>query len=491
MKSSLFRRLFFAFVGVLLVMILSFTAILYLSTAAQQRASYEAELKLQARDVAQLMQSREMSSLWRVDPMDVSTFQWKITEIQEDYQASVWLVYRSGYVRILGASDASSLDSIALNDALRGLLSGEEVRVQGAFRELGESTLTIGVPWTTPDGSAVLGGVLLHVDVSTIPIDCSNVLTYSLLAGAVSLSIGVLLSYLIASRQTRPIRSIQKAVAAFSSGDFSARVQAEGSREMRELAEAINRMAADLANLEESRKTFVASVSHELRSPMTCIQGYVEGMLDGTIAPAEREKYLNTVLAETRRLTKLIHDLLELSRFESGKFPLSMSDFDIDEMILSTMFKYEQRIEEKRMLVDISFKEQPLYVHADADRIAQVLTNLIDNAVKYGSEGGQLTVWTHTVDSLAYVTVKNEGPAIPPDDLPFIFDRFYKVDKAHTSGKGTGLGLSIVKRIIEQHDKTITATSSGRETSFVFTLQKAAAPAPPAGDVRKPSEVTV
>ena len=155
MKSSLFRRLFFAFVGVLLVMILSFTAILYLSTAAQQRASYEAELKLQARDLAQLMQSREMSSLWRADPMDGSTFQWKISEIQENYRASVWLVYRSGYVRILDASDASSLDSIALNDALRGLLSGEEVRAQGAFRELGENTLTIGVPWTTPDLSLI------------------------------------------------------------------------------------------------------------------------------------------------------------------------------------------------------------------------------------------------------------------------------------------------------------------------------------------------
>lgn len=486
MKSSLFRRLFFAFVGVLLITILSFTGILCVSSAAQQRAAYEAELTLQARDVAQLMQGMEMTSLWRVDPLNASTFQWKIDEIQEDYQASVWLVYKSGYVRILGGTDAENPDTIVLNDALRGLFSGQEVRAQGAFPELGESTLTIGVPWTTPDESVVLGGVLLQVDASTIPISLHSVAGYSIVAGIVSMLIGVLLSYLIASRQTRPVRAIQRAVAAFSSGDFSARVEAEGSREMRELADSINRMAEDLDHLEESRKTFVASVSHELRSPMTCIQGYVEGMLDGTVAPGEREKYLNTVLSETRRLTKLVHDLLELSRFESGKFPLTMSDFDLGEMILSTMFKFEQRIEEKHMLVDISFKEQPLFVRADADRIEQVLTNLIDNAVKYGSEGGQLTVWTHTVDSLAYVTVKNEGPAIPPDDLPFIFDRFYKVDKAHTSGMGTGLGLSIVKRIIEQHGKTITATSSGRETAFVFTLQRVPAP-----ENKKSTEATV
>lgn len=476
MKSSLFRRLFFAVVGILLVTILSFTGIMCATSAAQQRSAYEAELKLQARDLAQLVQGVEMTSLWRVDPADVSTFQWKITEIQKDYQASVWLVYKSGYVRILGDSDASSLSSIVLNDTLRSLLSGQEVRAQGAFSELGENTLTIGAPFTTPDGAVTLGGVLLHVDVSTIPISVQSVVGYSVIAGTISMLVGVLLSYLIASRQTRPIRAIQKAVSAFSGGDFTARVPLDGSREMRELAESINRMAEDLSNLEESRKTFVASVSHELRSPMTCIQGYIEGMLDGTIPPEEREKYLGTVLSETKRLTKLVHDLLELSRFESGKFPLSLSDFDVDEMILSTMFKFEQRIEEKHMLVDISFKEQPLYVRADADRIEQVLTNLIDNAVKYGCEGGQLTVWTHSVDSLAYITVKNEGPTIPPGDLPFIFDRFYKVDKAHTSGMGTGLGLSIVKRIIEQHGKTITVTSSGRETAFVFTLQKAAPP---------------
>ena len=480
MKSSLFRRLFGAFVGTLLVTVISFTAILCISTAAQQRQSYEAELRLQARDVAQLMQNADIISLWHVDPRDNNTFQWKISEIQQNYQASIWLIYSTGHVYMLDNStlDIPNLQSIEVNDAIRQLLSGSEIRSQGIFRELGENVLTIGVPWTTPGGSLVLGGVLLHVDVSTIPIEYSNIIHFSILAGIVAMLIGGTLSYLIARYQTKPVRAIQQAVTAFSHGDFSARVQVTGSREMQELSEAINHMAEDLDNLEESRKTFVASVSHELRSPMTCIQGYVEGMLDGTIPPAEHGKYMNTVLDETKRLTKLVHNLLELSRFESGKFPLTLSTFDVDELILSVMFKYEQKIEEKRLMVDISFREQPLYVRADVDRITQVVTNLVDNAVKYSSEGGQLTVWTHSVDSLVYVTVKNEGPAIPADDLPFIFDRFYKVDKAHTSGKGTGLGLSIIKRIIEQHDKTITATSSGKETSFLFTLEKSAPPAP-------------
>jgi len=196
-------------------------------------------------------------------------------------------------------------------------------------------------------------------------------------------------------------------------------------------------------------------------------------MLDGTIDEAERPRYLETVLAETKRLTKLVGALLELSRFESGKMPMNMTVFDINELVLSVMFRYEQKIEDKGILVDITFKEQPCYVLADSDRITQVVTNLIDNAVKFTRENGQLTVWSHVVDSVVYVTVKNEGAGIPAADLPFIFDRFYKVDKAHTSGMGTGLGLSIAKKIIEQHGQEIKASSSGSMTTFVFTLEQA------------------
>ena len=232
-------------------------------------------------------------------------------------------------------------------------------------------------------------------------------------------------------------------------------------------------MAENVSRLDQSRRSFVANVSHELRSPMTCIQGYVQGMLDGTIQDGEREKYLNTVLSETKRLTKLIGELLDLSRFEAGKTPLNKTRFDIDELILSVLFKFEKRIEDKGIDVEISFKEQPCFVEADMDRITQVVTNLIDNAVKFAAEKGRLIVWTHVVDNLCYVTVKNDGATIPADDLPFIFERFYKVDKAHTSGGGTGLGLAIVKRILEQHGQTISVTSAGGLTTFVFTLERA------------------
>ena len=481
MRSTLFRRLFLAFVGTLLVTVLTFTGILFFLVRTQQRQAYEAELTLQARDVAQLMQQGEAVTLWRVDPMDSSTFQWKVNEIQQNYNARIWLVYISGYVRILG--DASSTEqpiaSVAMNDALRQMLSGETVRTVGTFSELGPGVLSIGVPWYSSDGRFVLGGVLIHVELSGIPADYSDLLTFSLVGGLIALLIGICLSYFLARRQTRPIRGIREAVAAFAAGDFTVRAPVEGSQEMRELALSINQMAQDLDNLEGSRRAFVSNVSHELRSPMTCIQGYVEGMLDGTIPERERDTYLRTVRSETQRLTKLVHDLLELSRIESGSFPLNRTVFDVDELILSVMFRYEQAIEKKHMAVDIDFREQPLFVSADNDRIVQVLTNLVDNAVKYGAEGGQLTVRTESSGGKASVSIRNEGPTIPPEDLPFIFDRFYKVDKAHTSGKGTGLGLSIVRRILEQHGEGITAASAAGLTTFVFTLEKSAPPAQP------------
>ena len=162
---------------------------------------------------------------------------------------------------------------------------------------------------------------------------------------------------------------------------------------------------------------------------------------------------------------------MDLSRFESGKFPLNRKAFDVNELIACALIKYEKQIEDKGISVEVAFRDNQCMVYADSDRINQVVTNLIDNAVKFLSQGGQLNIKTHSVDDLCYVTIQDTGIGIAPDDLPFIFDRFYKADKAHTSGKGTGLGLSIVKKILEQHGQTIQVTSTlGKGTSFVFTL---------------------
>lgn len=472
MKNSLFWRMFSAFLAVLILTIVVLASTMIAMMRAQRQNALEAEVRVQARDLAQLMQVRDLSSLWRIDPSGSAVTR-KIDEIKENYDAEVWLVNINGYAVIMNGNAASNeqLNGERVVEQIKRVLSGEEIRAQDLFDSYEKQTVTIGVPWYDSMNSFVMGAVLLNVSTASLAVDYSDLIRYSLLAGFLALVLGGVMTFFIARNQTRPIRQINDAVRAFAGGDFTRRVEIRGTDEITGLADSFNSMAEELSRLDQSRKSFVANVSHELRSPMTCIQGYVQGMLDGTIRDEEREKYLTTVLSETQRLTRLISELLDLSRFDSGKIPLEKTRFDINELILSVMFKYERRIEDKHIDVEISFKEQPCFVLADSARMTQVITNLVDNAVKFAAENGQLVIWTHVVDSLVYVTVKNDGQSIPAEDLPFIFERFYKVDKAHTSGGGTGLGLAIVKRIIEQHGQSISVTSSGNLTSFVFTLE--------------------
>lgn len=483
MKSKLFWRLFGVFLAVVLFTVLLFSFLMVAMVRSERQQALEAEVFMQARDVAQLMKQRDEASFWRADPTLNTTINWKIKEIQKNYSADIWLVNSNGYVLSMGTqffeSAREQLGDPEVVAFVFKVLEGQEVRAQGLFPELGNDMVTIGVPWTYMDGR-VLGAVLLHISTSDLVVDYSDMVSKVSLAAFAALIVGTVLVYAITRRQVKPLKEINNAVSDFAKGKLERRVQVPGDDEIAQLAASINHMAEDLSNLEESRKSFVASVSHELRSPLTCIQGYLQGMIDGTIPQEEYAKYMSVVVEETRRLTKLVNELLDLSRFESGKFPLSITRFDINELVRCALIKYEQSIDAKNISVDVEFREQPCYVMADADRISQVVANLVDNAVKFLDAGGQLTVWTHTVDALCYVTVKDNGAGISSEDLPFIFDRFYKADKAHTSGKGTGLGLSIVKKILEQHGQSISVTSTlGKGTSFVFTLERAADQSPP------------
>ncbi len=476
MKNTLFWRLFWAFVGTLImtILVLSFTMVALMR--AQRQNAYEAEVRIQAREVAKQMSAGDMNSLWRHTPLSDSTLQRKIEEIRLNYDAEVWLVDVNGYVMMVGTEEYSErINDAKVLEQIWRVLSGDEIRVQGLFEKLGNGIVTIGVPWygTGIAAERVMGAVLMHISVNSLKVDYSDLVRYASVAGVLALVVGTLLAWFIAQHQSRPLKQINEAVTAFADGDFERRVEVKGKDEIAQLAASFNKMAQQLDTIDQSRKSFVANVSHELRSPMTCIQGYVQGMMDGTIGDEERAKYLQIVLSETQRLTRLVGELLDLSRIESGKMPMEPNVFDVNELILSVLFKYEQKIEDKNIEVDINFCVQPCYVLADNARITQVVTNLIDNAVKFTREGGQLSVRTNVEEKHALITVKNEGRGIPAEDLPFIFDRFYKVDKAHTSGMGTGLGLSIVKKIIEQHAQSISVRSSGSMTAFEFTLERA------------------
>lgn len=283
--------------------------------------------------------------------------------------------------------------------------------------------------------------------------------------------------YATTERTIQPFMNINAIVQRYSKGDFNVRIPISGMDEATQLAKSFNNMADQLNDLENTRKSFVANVSHELRSPLTSMRGFLEAMQDGTIPPEERDKYIDIVLSETKRMTTMVNDLLDLARIESGKTVLKMEAFDINELIRRTLLTFEARIFDNDMDVDVKFAQEQYYVEADSTQISQVLRNLIDNAIKYSPSGSKLRIATYSVHREVYVSVQDSGQGIPEEDLPHVFDRFYKVEKAHTPTKqsGTGLGLSIVKRIIDQHGQSITVQShKGKGTNFIFTLKRVA-----------------
>ena len=286
--------------------------------------------------------------------------------------------------------------------------------------------------------------------------------------------IAVIASYLIAKRITNPLAKMSTAARAFAEGDFSARVMITGRDEISEFAQVFNEMAESLENTEKTRNDFVANVSHDLRSPMTSINGFIDGMLSGVIPPEQHAHYLRIVLNETKRLSRLVTTLLDISRIQAGERKFKMVNFDICEMMRQILFSFENRIDEKNLDIQFDLESDRMYVSADMDAIYQVLYNLSDNAVKFSKDNGRLVLTAKEENNKITVSVFNEGEGIPTEDVKFVFDRFYKADKSRGIDKsGTGLGLYISKKIIEAHKERIFVEGEYQSyCRFSFTLQK-------------------
>ena len=473
-KNGLFARLFAAFFTAMLAVVCVFAFVLARGMQESAQESYEREVTMQAREVAGLLSYMSRLTYIRSNSALLYMLTEKTEYINRTYQADIWLVsFDDAGVQVQYLDNNLRTSYAMFSEAVRSQLeivrTGSEIRVVGLFPELGEKIVTIGVPWMY-EGSVTVGAVLLHISVDSLRVDYAGLPEKLLPFAAISLVLALATSYFIARSQSRPIARINDAMKRFAAGDFGSRANVDGNREIRELADSYNRMASQIAEAEESRRSFVAAVSHELRSPLTSMRGYVQAILDGTIEGDSVKKYLGVVMDESVRLTDLVSDLLDLSRLESGSFPMEISPFDLSELVRRTLITFEKRIDEAGMSVTLDMPEEDVTALGDMKRISQVIANLIDNAVKYG--GKALTVSLAVARGRVRVTVHDDGEGISPDDLPHIFDRFYKADKAHTSGKGTGLGLSIARRIVEQHSSTLTCESGdGKGTSFAFDLE--------------------
>lgn len=276
-------------------------------------------------------------------------------------------------------------------------------------------------------------------------------------------------------RQSQPLKEMAQKARAFGHGDLDSRVQISGteSREVEELAIAFNNMASSLQKSEYSRQEFVANVSHELKTPMTTISGYIDGILDGTIPEEKSRYYMQIVSSETKRLSRLVRSMLDISQLQSeGGIPSDrMTRFDVEECAGQMLITFEQKITDKNIQVDVDMPDCPIYTVAQQDYISQVIYNLLDNAVKFCPQDGRLSLKIRESGSKIYVSVGNDGKTIPPEELPLIFERFHKTDKSRAENRdGWGLGLYIVKTIIGLHGEDISATSLDGFTEFTFTL---------------------
>ena len=325
------------------------------------------------------------------------------------------------------------------------------------------------------------GELMGYVFVTNAPDNIlSNWSTFVLIATVIAvlvLCMSLAVSLVYSKRMARPLDEIAAASRKFARGDFSVRVkqQEDPTDEMGALIDSFNKMADSLQNAENRRSEFIANVSHELRTPMTTIAGFADGILDGTIPKDQETKYLTSIRDETRRLSRLVRDMLDASQTRArAADPSKRTVFDLTELVLQTLLSFETRATQKNLDVDPQLPENHIMVIADKDAITRVIYNLLDNAVKFATPGSCLTLRLYRDAQKAYVSIKDIGETIPQDDLPFIFDRFHKSDRSRCLDKdGVGLGLYLVKSIINSHDEDIAVKSEDGATEFVFTLKLA------------------
>ena len=342
--------------------------------------------------------------------------------------------------------------------------------IQGLYEE---ERFVTAVPITDNAGYGV-GIVIVSTPMEQVTQILQKISDTYLFVSVLAVLLSVVIMSLVARYQSKPLKDMAKAAHDFGLGNLDARVQVDpkSSDEVQDLALAFNNMASSLQQSEYQRQEFVANVSHELKTPMTTISGFVDGMLDGTIPPERQKHYMQMVSDETKRLSRLVRSMLDISRLQDQEIPEEKkSRFDLQELVGQVLITFEQKIDSKDLSVDVDFPNHPTFTHAGPDYITQVIYNLLDNAVKFCPQGGELGVKIKTGTTKLYVSISNSGETIPPSELPLVFDRFHKLDKSRSQNRdGWGLGLYIVKTIIGRHGEDISVTSQNGITIFTFTL---------------------
>ncbi len=363
------------------------------------------------------------------------------------------------------------------NDVVQGREFKDIGDFYGLYKDTGYAWITVGIPFRYNNGNSeeVLGGIYLSAPVPGIEMARKKVFSFYMMSTGLSIAMSIFIAYLFSLGITRPLKQIRNAAKVIGSGDFQKRLNIHSKDEVGDLARTFDNMVSALQNLEEMRRGFIANVSHELRTPMTSIKGFIEGILDRTIPEEKHGYYLSIVNEEADRLNRLVNDLLDLARMESGELKLVYSVFNINELIRRCIIKLEAMFIKKQISVEAIFEEDAIFANADMDAIERVILNLLHNALKFTPDNGKVKITTSNLKNKVTVSIEDNGTGIRPEEISMIWERFYKTDKSRGLDKGgTGLGLAIIKNIINEHKQEITVKSEyGKGSIFTFTIDKA------------------
>ena len=386
--------------------------------------------------------------------------------------ATLWIINPSGRMILDSSSPLDLENEIMIENFDPTITEGSYYTVGNFFHAFNEEMLSVFAPITSD--FKVKGYVVIHSSMKSIRAETDILLNISYIMLIILFLLSLIILIFFTEIVYIPLRRITLATEQYASGNMHYEFSVESEDEMGYLAATLSYMASEIARAEDDQKKFVANVSHDFRSPLTSIKGYLEAMIDGTIPPEMHEKYLNILLNETERLRKLTNSLLTLNNLNTAGMMINKTDFDINKTIRNVAASFEGTCRAKTIAIELVLTGDEMYVVADVDKIQQVLYNLLDNAIKFSHHNSIIKLETTEKHNKVFVSVKDSGIGIPKDDLKLIWDRFYKSDLSRGKDKkGTGLGLSITKEIIRSHGENINVISTeGAGTEFIFSLPK-------------------
>ncbi len=468
MKGTIFRKLFVVY-GLAIIIGFGILALLLL----QQFNQYFIDSKKTVMLEQGSRISQEIAQSFYTGQIDRDRLMSDLEILDKLLSARIWLVDDGGLiVGVSGANEEKHLGQSVEEEQMAELAKGKAFFQTGYFGEkLETKSLTAGYPIFA--GNVFEGGIFIHAPLTEIGRTFNEIYRITVAAILISCLIAYVILFFQIRKISRPLREISIASKEIAGGQFQKRLAIKTGDEIEELGSSFNHMAESLEKIEERRKNLIANISHDIRSPITSISGFAEGILDGTIPVEKQMVYLEKILSESRRLIKITSNLLDLNNMQEGRTIPVRSSFDINEMIRRAVLSFERQITEKALNVTLRFDSESIPVYTDPDMMERILVNLLDNAVKFTQERGNIAVSTSSGEERAIVEIRNDGAAFSDDQLLMLWERFHKGDASRGEDRnGFGLGLAIVRELAAILEERVWAEKSGEEISFFMTVNK-------------------